>query len=226
MSLTVIDRSITAAAITRLVQFHEEAKHLFAKFGMDLLSDLGRQNTLLSSAQEKFFCDALRDAGHVVESDGRPGQPDIIVRDPSTGLVHEIECKLTTRNKHGGINLQTDYDTLLKKGMLDYLYVIASPTFSEFCVVYFERLTVEDFRVPANGSRGKAGMLKHKSYSKSSVLMGEYQSLKQENINKNTALLSQKLPNWRRKQCQKSLDHWVTADDRYRIVLENVNAVS
>lgn len=226
MSLTVIDRDITVSAVTRLVQFHEEAKHLFTKFGMDLLSDLGRRNTLLSSAQEKFFCEALREAGHVVESDGRPGQPDIVVRDPASGRVHEIECKLTTRNKHGGINLQTDYDTLQKKGSLDYLYVIASPTFAEFCVVHFESLTVEDFRVPANGSRGKAGMLKHKSYSKSTVLMGEYRSLREENITKNTELLGQKLPNWRRKQCQKSLEHWSTADDRYSVVLENIKAVS
>lgn len=223
--MIVIDRDITVAAVTRLVRFHEEAKSLFFKYEMNLLSDLGRRNTLLSSAQEKFFSDALRDAGLIVESDGRPGQPDIIVRNSTTDTVSEIECKLTTRNSHGGINLQTDYETLSKKGTLDYLYVIASPEFTEFCVIYFKGLTTDDFRVPANGSRGKAGMLKHKSYCKSTVLMGEYKSLRQENIERNMTLLNSNIPNWRRRQCQKSLEFWSHADDRYSITLESVPVV-
>lgn len=223
--MTVIDRGIAVSAVTKLVHFHEEARLLFRKYEMDLLSDIGRRNTLLSTAQEKFFSDALRFAGHDVVSDGRPGQPDIVVKDPVSGRMHEIECKLTTRNKHGGINLQTDYETLLKKGTLDYLYVIASAEFSEFCVLYFEGLTVEDFRAPSRGSRGKVGMFKHKSYSKSTVLLGEYQSLREDNITKCIELLNQKLPNWRRNQCQKSLEYWKSADDRYRVVLENMKVM-
>lgn len=224
--MLVINRDITISAVTKLVQFHEDAKSLFSKYGMNLLSDLGRRNTLLSAAQEKFFSDALLEAGYTVESDGRPGQPDIVVRDSVTGIVSEIECKLTTRNSHGGINLQTDYETLQKKGSLDYLYVIASPSFTEFCVIYFKGLKTEDFRVPASGSRGKAGMLKHRCQCKSTVLMGEYTSLKDENISRNTALLSERLPNWRRRQCEKSLNYWSHADDRYRITLENILPVS
>jgi hypothetical protein len=221
--LPVINRDITIRALTQLVKFHEDAKLLFTRYGMDLLSDLGRRNTLLSAAQEKFFTEELKSAGYTVENDGRPGQPDIVVRDEVTGTIAEIECKLTTRNSHGGIVLQTDYETLQRKGSLDYLYVVASPSFAEFCVIYFEGLTADDFRVPAVSSRGKAGMLKHRCYSKSSVLMGEYTSLRELNLEKNTMLLSGRLPNWRRKQCQKSLEHWLKSDDRYRVTLENVS---
>jgi hypothetical protein len=217
-----ITRDIAVKSIQRMTQFHKETNDLFEKYGMDLLSDLGRRNTLLSTAQEKFFSDSLRESGYTVSSDGRPGQPDIIVTDPVTGHTSELECKLTTRNSSGGVVLQTDYETLQKKGTLDYLYVIASPEFTEFCVLYFTGLTSDDFRVPAAGSRGKAGMVKHRCYNKATVLMGEYRSLRADNLSRLESLMASKIPPWKRKKCEKSLEYWRSAPDRHSVVLETI----
>ena len=220
--MSPVTRDIAVQSIVRMSQFHEETKTVFAKYGMNLLSDLGRRNTLLSAAQEQFFSDTLRAAGFSVINDGRPGQPDIIATNPDTSLSSEIECKLTTRNASGGVVLQTDYETLQKKGTLDYLYVIASPEFTEFCVLYFTGLTSDDFRVPAAGSRGKAGMIKHRCYNKATVLMGEYRSLRADNLSRIESLMASKIPPWKRKKCEKSLEYWRSAPDRYSVVLETI----
>jgi len=204
-----------------MVVFHEEAASLFERHGMSLTADLGRRNTLLSAAQEKFFGDEIA-SRFPVTCDGRPGQPDITVRAADSEDVREIECKLTTRTSSGGINLQTDYDTLCRKGTLDYLYVIASPDFTEFCVMYFRGLTPEDFRSPAAGSRGKSTMVKHRCFEKATVLVGDYVSLRDQNIGRIEAALLGKVPPGKRRRLESALEHWRAGDDKYSIRLEKI----
>jgi hypothetical protein len=220
--LIVIDRSIAVAAIARMAQFHEELKSLFCHHNLNLLSDLGRRNTLLSSAQEKFFSDGLRENGFSVKSDGRPGQPDITVCDVTGAGEIEIECKLTTRNSQGGIILQTDYMTLQRKGSLDYLYVISDAEFEKFAVLYFKGLTVENFRVPAAGSRGKAGMLKHTCYDKCSVLYGGYHRLNDRRISKIQADLARDITKKKRERLEKKLEYWSSVPDKFEIELDSI----
>jgi hypothetical protein len=221
--LIPIDRDAAINAVRKMSEFHHEAQALFERYGMDLLDNLGRRNTLLSAVQEKFFSDALRDR-FTVETDGSTGQPDIVVTDRETGQRTEIECKLTTRNKHGGVILQTDYDTLQRKGVLDYLYVVASPEFNEFCVLYFSGLTPEDFREPAPGSRGKSSMIKHRAYHKCTVLFGGYESLNRRNIERLEAALSGKNPPGRLRRLTASLEYWRNTPNRYEVTLERPTA--
>lgn len=217
-----IDREITVAALRRLMKFHEETKELFSRYGMDLLSDLGRRNILMSSAQEKFFTDELRAAGLVVQNDGRPGQPDIVINALGDLSAAEIECKLTTRNSHGGIILQTDYATLQKKGTLDYLYVIADDDFRSFAALYFRGLTIGNFRVPSNGSRGKAGMLKHTCYNQCVVLCGKYSPLNEKHVDRLTSALQGNITQKKRQQLEKKLEYWIAAADKFEIELESL----
>ena len=149
--------------------FHDECKDLYNKHGFNLLDNLGRRNIVLSQAQEKYFADALKRRHTGVVNDGRTGQPDIIIE----SLGRELECKLTSRHKSGTISFQSDHESLVQKGALDYLYVIADDEFEKFAVLHCKDLTVDDFRPVSNGSRGKVAMYKHKGMQKCSVLVSK-----------------------------------------------------
>ena len=67
--------------------------------------------------------------------------PDIEVN--VVDINKELECKLssgTGKNKTKSFNLQTDWATLTKKGSLDYLYMLTTPDFEGFCVLFFKGL--------------------------------------------------------------------------------------
>lgn len=158
--------------LNSLRSFEIELYNVFDKFGYNLNDNLGRKNALLSQAQEKELAKTLKKeyGGDEVICDGRPGQPDIVIK----SLNKELECKLTSgHGKSKTFDLQTDYATLRKKGSLDYLYILTNPSFTKFCVLFFEALTIDDFHPPANGSRGKARMNKGKAMKKSHVLWGK-----------------------------------------------------
>lgn len=155
-------------ALIDMKEFHDAQKDLHDKFGIDFSENLGRRNIIMSHPQEKFFTKHLRQKYKSVIDDGRTGRPDIYIED----IDREIECKLTTRNASGAINLQSDFETLQNKKNLDYLYVIASPDFESFCVLYFEGLTTSDFRKLSPGARGKVSMKKHAGMKKCNILWG------------------------------------------------------
>jgi hypothetical protein len=174
----------------------------------------------MSQAQEKYFADVLAENHVGVVNDGRTGQPDILIK----SLGKELECKLTSRHKGGAISFQSDYESLVQKGELDYLYVIANENFSEFAVLHFCGLTIEDFRPLANGSRGKVAMYKHRGMKKCQVLVGNA-------INKNLEYIKgyqQKLKNPRirpatRKKYEEKIRLWKKKDASYSFNLERVN---
>ena len=219
--MAYITRDMSIEAVKNMKKFHDELAKTFDRFEMDFRTDLGRRNIVMSHAQEKFFTEALKTKYENVINDGRTGQPDIIISDPKTEA--EIECKLTTRHKSGAISFQSDYETLVKKGSLDYLYVVASKDFKSFAAFYFEGLTVDDFRPLSTGARGKVAMFKHKGFKKCKVLMGGYSSLNQKNINKLNALLeSNTVPPYKKKKAEKSLNYWATTPEKYVIHLEGI----
>ena len=219
--MAYITRNMSVQAIKNMKGFHDELLSTFKKFDMDFTTDLGRRNIIMSHAQEKFFTEALRSKYPGAHSDGRTGQPDIVIDEGEVNA--EIECKLTTRHRSGAISLQSDYETLLKKGSLDYLYVIASKDFQSFAVFYFEDLTVDDFRPLASGARGKVAMYKHKGFRKCKVLMGDYESVNQKNIKKLNAVLEDKyLPPYKRRKAEKSLKYWNETPEKYSILLEGI----
>ena len=125
--MSYLTKEMAIAAIQKMRTFHDSARELYENFDMDLLDNLGRRNIIMSQTQEKFFAQELAKQHSGVREDGRTGEPDIIIE----GLDKELECKLTSRHKSGSISFQSDFETLQKKGALDYLYVIADQEFKK-----------------------------------------------------------------------------------------------
>ncbi|MAI57547.1 MAG: hypothetical protein CML56_00925 [Rhodobacteraceae bacterium] len=219
--MVYVTRKMAFEAISNMQKFHDDLADVFTKNDMDFQTDLGRRNIMMSHAQEKYFTKALQSEYSGVANDGRTGQPDIVISNDN--VTAEIECKLTTRHKSGAISFQSDYETLVKKGSLDYLYVVASADFKSFATFYFENLTVDDFRPLSSGARGKVAMFKHKGFKKCTVLTGKYESINDKNIRKLNAVLENKdLPLYKRKKALKSLNYWETTPEKYTILLECV----
>lgn len=180
-----LTRDITISACKKMMGFHNDLSSLFGRHDMDLLKNRGRRNILMSEPMERFLAEGLDDTGlfKKVVSDGRTGFPDIVI-ESQTG-DYEIECKLTSPHQSSGtIAFQTDHDTLVRKGKLDYVYIIANESFDGFCALYFKDLTVEDFRDISPGARGKVQMYKHKGMKKATVLMGNAISHDEKKIQK------------------------------------------
>ena len=217
--MSYLTRKMTVKAVHDMRAFHDNLRALYKDHGMNMLDDLGRRNILLSSAQEKYFADQLSSVYPDTINDGRPGQPDIVIPE----IDVELECKLTSRHKSGAISFQTDYDTLNKKGSLDYLYVIAGRDFDEFAVLHFRGLTIDDFRPLSNGARGKVSMYKHKAMSKCNVILGNIVNNNTVNLEKLQAKLeSQDFTNTKKEKILKSIKYWNTTPARYSFELEAV----
>ena len=68
--------------LNRMRSFEMALCSVFDDFGYDLNDNLGRKNALLSQAQEKELAKTLKKeyGGDEVICNGRPGQPDIVIR--------------------------------------------------------------------------------------------------------------------------------------------------
>ena len=216
-----LTKDMALQAISNMSGFHHEIVSAYAKYDMDLLDNLGRRNIVMSQAQEKFFSSSLSGSYSDVVNDGRTGQPDIVIG----SLDKELECKLTSKQKSGSISFQTDYETLLQKKELDYLYVVADKDFQAFAVLHFEGLTINDFRSPSPGSRGKVAMIKHKAMEKCNVLMGDVinkNDIEIGKIQKKLSTISERAVATKKK-LEKSLEYWNNTPTKYSISLEEVS---
>jgi len=164
-----ITREMSESALQNMQGFYCKLSSLYNQYDIVVEGDIGRRNMLMSSLQEKMFAEQIRKVYKTAYSNGKTGEPDIVIPE----IDSELECKLTSKNKSGSWQLQTDYGTLAKKGKLDYLYVLASRDFSEFAVLFFKGLTCEDFKFPAPGSRGKARMKFSHALKKCTPLYGD-----------------------------------------------------
>ena len=217
--MSYITREMAENALKKMASFHRDLDNLFSSHGMKLKENLGRRNILLSQAQEKFFAEELSSVYEGVESDGRTGQPDIIIN----SLGKELECKLTSKTKSGAYSFQSDYETLQKKGSLDYLYVVADENFEKFTVLHYEGLTTDDFRHLSPGARGKVSMKKHAANKKLNRVFGDLASKSLKQIKRLEDLLEKDdIPNYMRKKYNKSLQYWKTEPEKYTVVLEDI----
>ena len=217
--MSYITREMAVNALKKMASFHRDLDNLFSSHGMNLKENLGRRNILLSQAQEKFFAEELSSVYEGVESDGRTGQPDIVIN----SLGKELECKLTSKTKSGAYSFQSDYETLQKKGSLDYLYVVADENFESFTVLHYEGLTTEDFGHLSPGARGKVSMKKHAANKKLNRVFGDLASKSLKQIKRLEDLLQKDdIPNYMRKKYNKSLQYWKTEPEKYTVVLEDI----
>lgn len=166
--MSYVNESDVRKSLVNMIKFYQGLKKHFDSFDVNVEDNIGRRNMFMSPMQETFLANALSEKYEDVISDGAPGQPDIVVGE----INRELECKLTSVNVAGGLAFQTDYETLAKKGKLDYIYYITNKEFDKFTVLYFKDLDVNDFRGLSNGARGKVSMYKHKGMKKCTILYG------------------------------------------------------
>ena len=199
--MSFITREIVSDAIKNMQSFYTQLTGVYQSHGMDLTDNLGRRNILMSGPMEHFLAKSLRSSFTNVENDGRTGKSDIVVHLQQG--EKELECKLTSPHTSGAIAFQSDFETLEKKGELDYIYIIADKSFEGFVAIHFEGLSVEDFHKLSTGARGKVQMAKHVGMKKANVLIGNAVSSVDVQIEKNRANISkvirgtkQKLNKW------------------------------
>lgn len=215
-----VTREMAQEALSDMQSFHSELESLYKKYDFDLKENLGRRNILLSQAQEAFFAKALKATYPLADNNGGTGEPDIVIPE----LGKELECKLTSRQKSGSISFQSDYETLQKKGSLDYLYVVASHDFDEFTVVHYAGLTVDDFRPLSNGARGKVQLRKHAAANKATIIFGSVEDLKLIQL----ASIKEKLTTSKNKQTKKyqklkeRLAYWQESNSKFKFNMEAV----
>ena len=215
--ISYIDRTMAIEAIKQMKSFHADLHTVMQKHGFELTSNLGRRNILLSQAQEKFFAEQMSHTMDVTTS-GRTGEPDITVN----CLGRELECKLTSPSATGALNFQTDHDTLVRKGNVDYLYVVADANFEQFAVFHYINLGIEDFGPVANGSRGKVQLLKHKAFDRLIILVGGVKNLNEVALGKLHHRHHKARAQKSKERILKSIDYWVKEPARFTIELEKV----
>lgn len=213
-----VTKEMTAAALENMQKFYVDLASLYNQYGINVEADLGRRNMLMSSLQEKMFAEQIKLTYPSAYSDGKTGEPDIVIPEISS----ELECKLTSKRKAGSWQLQTDYNTLKTKGSLDYLYVLSSNDFSEFAVLFFEGLSIDDFYPPASGSRGKSRMRLSTALKKCTVLCGDYTDKSLAYLAAATKILDNRSSsNYELKKASSRIKHW-TNTSKISFALESV----
>lgn len=216
--MSYLTKEMAESAIMKMTKFHNNLKAFYESHDMDFLEDLGRRNILMSRPQESFFAEALRLEYPTTYSDGKTGQPDIIIPEINT----ELECKITSPHKSGSWGLQTDHGTLTQKGSLDYLYVLCNRDFDEFGVFHFKGLTVDDFRKPSPGSRGKVSLIMRNAVKKCSILVGSISSRTEFNLEKLSRKKAAATTPEQIEKINKSIEYWTNTPASYSISLEKM----
>jgi len=206
-------------------EFHNRMKVLFAEHDMDLLSNLGRRNIIMSQVQEKFVAEELAKKYTGVVDDGRPGQPDILVGE----LGRELECKMVSQGASKSWYFGTDHGKSKEAKVVDYLYILSSKEFDEFAVLYFDSLTLANhFRFRKNQTSRRVEMIKHKTVPKCTALVGSIKNLKIQNI----SILEERIktsPSTRVKgniKMKARLAKLKASNARYSFILEKVDSPS
>lgn len=200
----MLTKIATQRALSSMQEAHAAIVETMAAFDIDITNDLRLRNVMMSTFHEHFFGRNI--PGATVS--GRTGEPDILI--PDTGV--EIECKLTSpTGKQKSVQLQTDWRTLVDKGSLNYLYVIADTEFEKFAVLYFEGLTSSDFHPPARGSRGRAKMKKAEALDKCHVLHGAVVNQAEKHVEKLKHQLRDEHNSCKRERLERKLEYWQTA---------------
>ena len=68
-----LTRESSVRAISNITSLFHDIRGLYSKHGIDITKDVGRQNILISAAQEHFFADAINESFGVCSNDGRTG---------------------------------------------------------------------------------------------------------------------------------------------------------
>ena len=219
-----LTRGSAIKAVQNVVAFASDVSELYQRHGIDFTTDVGRQNILLSAAQEHFFANEIRDVVGACRNDGRTGEPDIIIEALDN---RELECKVVCRGKKGSWHLQADRKCLEEEGRsLDFLYLLFDRTYDNVGVLLFQDLTFDDYKKPSPGSRGKSRMNKSTAFQKCIPLIGNFIDKRDLYIEKyNEALRTAETPTQLR-QAKEKLSSWKKKPPQISISLEPVNDIA
>ena len=219
-----LTRKGATEAVSSISNFINDMSSVYAKHGIDFgINDVGRKNIIISAAQERFFANAIQDHFGKCTSDGRTGQPDIVI-DSLDG--RELECKCLSQGKNGSWSLQTDKASLAQKDRLDFLYLLYDRTHENVAVFLFSDLTADDFKDPSPGSRGMARMHKGRGFAKCTPLIGSFTDKREMYIKKYTEDAMNATVHGQKSRALKKLELWKSKPVQISISLEPINDLS
>ncbi len=219
-----LTRQGASEAVSSISNFINDMSAVYAKHGIDFgTNDVGRKNIIISAAQERFFANAIQKHFGKCTSDGRTGQPDIVI-DSLDG--RELECKCLSQGKNGSWSLQTDKASLDQKDKLDFLYLLYDRMHENCAVFLFSGLTSDDFKEPSPGSRGKARMHKGRGFAKCTPLIGSFSDRREMYIKKYTKDISTAITRDQKSRATKKLKMWKSKPIQISISLEPINDLS
>lgn len=217
-----LTRESSLKAIGNITSLFHDIRGLYSKYGIDISKDVGRQNILISAAQEHFFADAINESFGICSNDGRTGAADIIIECLDN---RELECKVVCQGKTGSWHLQTDKATLEKKGSCDFLYLLFDRKHENVGVFLFPSLTPDDFKDPSPGSRGKARLNKRTAFKKCVPLVGSFHDKRRAYMERYEREMSEGETEAQRKKAAQKLEMWYNKPSCYSIQLESLNEI-
>ena len=220
--MNYLTRESSLSAIKRINSLFTDIKSLYSSHGIDLTNDVGRQNILISAAQEQFFADTINQNFGDCVSDGRTGAADIIIECLDN---RELECKVLCQGKKGSWSLQADKATLVKKGQCDFLYLLFDRTHENVGLLLFKGLTPDDFKDPAPGSRGKARLDKNSAFKKCIPLVGSFTDLRDEYMQMYKERITSSETEKEKEIAAQKLDMWYNKPSHYKIHLEELDEI-
>tara|TARA_A100001011_G_scaffold392400_1_gene479890 strand:+ start:4430 stop:5113 length:684 start_codon:yes stop_codon:yes gene_type:complete len=226
MSITdqYLNRQSAINAVSNLLNFASDISETYVRHGIDFSTDVGRQNILLSAAQEHFFANEIRDVVGDCRNDGRTGEPDIII-DSLGGK--EVECKVVCKGKQGSWHLQADRTCLGVDGKsLDFLYLLFDRTYDNVGVLLFKDLTFDDYKKPSPGSRGKSRMNKSTAFKKCIPLIGGFFDKRERYLQKYADDISNAQTDYELKVAKEKLELWEGKPSQISIVLESIDELT
>lgn len=220
--MNYLTREASLGTIKRINSLFTDIKQLYSSHGIDITNDVGRQNILISAAQEQFFADAINESFGSCVSDGRTGAADIIIECLDD---RELECKVLCQGKKGSWSLQADKATLEKKGECDFLYLLFDRTHENVGLFLFKSLTPDDFKNPAPGSRGKARLDKNSAFKKCIPLVGGFVDKREEYMEMYKSRMASAETEKEKETAAQKLELWYNKPSHYKIHLEGLDDI-
>ena len=217
-----LTRESSIQAIGNITALFDDIRGTYSRHGIDLGNDVGRQNILLSAAQEHFFARAIASVVGQCTNDGRTGAADILIDSLDN---REVECKVLSKSKTGAWQFQADKASLERKGSTDFLYLMFNREYTEVGVFLFESLIPDDFKDPSPGSRGKSRLNKQTAFKKCTPIIGSFNDKRIFYMKKyENQLKNAKTKHAKEKAAQK-IELWYNKPSCYSIQLESLNEI-
>jgi len=222
MLQSYLTRAAAIDAVESIMTFADDMQKTYERHGINLGGDVGRQNIILSPAQEHFFAEVIRKVVGACRNDGRTGEPDIII----TALNNrELECKVVCKGKAGSWHLQADRTSLAEGKSLDFLYLLFDRTYENVGVFLFKDLKYDDFKIPSPGSRGKSRMNKKSAFKKCIPLLGGFYDKREHYLKRYKSDIKSATTIYELGKAKTKLELWEQKDPQISITLESIDEI-